>query len=177
MPWRTLPFMKKYVYKPYDPLFVELFQKEKERILGHVRNIAAIEHVGSTAVPGLGGKGIIDLAIGVDKSSFEAVSKGLIGLGYEFRVNGSTEERLFFRIDLPDPKEKVRRYHVHLLVHQSPVWKELVGFRDYLIAHPNVLQQYAEMKKLAASSADGDGEAYRKLKDPFIQQALKSLKI
>ncbi|MBS0650177.1 MAG: GrpB family protein [Verrucomicrobia bacterium] len=169
--------MKKYVYKPYDPLFVELFQKEKERILGHVRNIAAIEHVGSTAVPGLGGKGIIDLAIGVDKSSFEAVSKELIGLGYEFRVNGSTEERLFFRIDLPDPKEKVRRYHVHLLVHQSLVWKELVGFRNHLIAHPSVLEQYAEMKKLAASSADGDGEAYRKLKDPFIQQALKSLKI
>lgn len=170
-------FMKKYVYKPYDPLFVRLFQTEKERILRHIRNVAAIEHIGSTAVPGLGGKGIIDLIIGVDKSSLEIVSKELIGLGYEFRASGSAEERLFFRIDLPDPKKGVRRYHVHLLVHQSSVWKELVGFRDYLIAHPSVLQQYAKMKKLAASSAKGDKEAYRKFKDPFIRQALKSLKI
>lgn len=168
--------MKKYVYKPYDPLFIELFQKEKERISAHVPHILAIEHVGSTAVPGLGGKGIIDIAIGVDKSSVEAVSKELIRLGYEFRANGSTEDRLFFRIDLPDLKEPVRRYHVHLTAHQSSIWKELVGFRDYLIAHSNELQQYAEMKKLAASSANGNGEAYRKLKDPFIQKALQSVK-
>lgn len=168
--------MKKYVYKPYDPFFVELFQNEKKRILAHIPHIPAIEHVGSTAVPGLGGKGIIDIAIGVEKDAIEAVSKKLIRLGYEFRANGSTEERLFFRIDLPDLKESVRRYHLHLTAHHSLIWKELVGFRDYLVAHPAKMQQYAAMKQSAASSANDDGEAYRKLKDPFIQKALNSLK-
>ncbi|MBS0653154.1 MAG: GrpB family protein [Verrucomicrobia bacterium] len=167
--------MKKYVYKAYDTLFIELFQKEKERISTHVPHILAIEHVGSTAVPGLGGKGIIDIAIGTEKSSIEGVSKELVRLGYEFRANGSTEDRLFFRIDLPDPKEPVRRYHVHLTVHQSSIWKELVGFRDYLAAHPDEMRQYAEMKKSAASSANDDGEAYRKLKDPFIAKIIKSI--
>lgn len=167
--------MKKYVYKSYDPLFIELFQKEKERISAQSPHILAIEHVGSTAVPGLGGKGIIDIAIGVEKSSIDAVSEELVRLGYEFRANGSTEDRFFFRIDLADPKETVRRYHVHLTVHQSSIWKELVGFRDYLISHPSELQQYAEMKKSAASSANGDGEAYRKLKDPFIAKIINSI--
>ncbi len=55
--------MKKYVFKPYGKIFPELFLKEKERISGSLGAGAVIEHVGSTAVPGLGGNGIIDIAI------------------------------------------------------------------------------------------------------------------
>ena len=50
--------VKKYVFKPYSKIFPELFQKEKERISPNLKEALAIEHVGSTAVPGLGGKGI-----------------------------------------------------------------------------------------------------------------------
>ena len=51
--------MKKYVFKPYNPKFPVLFEQEKQRIASHLKEKAPIEHVGSTAVPGLGGKGII----------------------------------------------------------------------------------------------------------------------
>lgn len=59
--------MNKYVFKPYSALFPNLFAKEKARIVQHFLFPASIEHVGSTAVPGLGGKGIIDIAIAFEK--------------------------------------------------------------------------------------------------------------
>lgn len=73
--------MKKYVFKPYSNIFPELFQKEKERISSNLKELLVIEHVGSTAVPGLGGKGIIDSAIAVDKANMDSTSKELQYLG------------------------------------------------------------------------------------------------
>ncbi len=94
----------------------------------------SIEHVGSTAVPGLGGKGIIDIAIGVEKECMEDIKNKLQELGYEFRPSFSTPDRFYFIIYLPDPEEDRRRYHIHLTYLESKEWKELIGFRDYLRA-------------------------------------------
>src|SRR5258708_39095278 len=98
--------MKKYVFKPYSKIFPELFEKEKQRILVHVKTALTIEHIGSTAVPDLGGKGIIDIAIAVNKQELDSVSKQLQSLGYEFRPTFSTPDRLYFIIYLPDPEEE-----------------------------------------------------------------------
>lgn len=84
--------MKKYIFKPYSDLFPSLFNKEKERIASQLLKKASIEHVGSTAVPGLGGKGIIDIAIAVDKSDMENATAALQELGYEFRPSFSTPD-------------------------------------------------------------------------------------
>ncbi len=67
------PGSKKYVFKPYNQKFSELFEKEKERIISCLKKRLSIEHVGSTAVPDLGGKGIIDIAIGVNKEDRDQV--------------------------------------------------------------------------------------------------------
>ncbi len=66
--------MKKYIFDPYDEIFPELFAKEKKRIASYLPKALQIEHVGSTAVPGLGGKGIIDIAILVEKQDIEEIS-------------------------------------------------------------------------------------------------------
>jgi GrpB-like predicted nucleotidyltransferase (UPF0157 family) len=63
--------MKKYVFKPYSKIFPELFHKEKERITSNVNLRLIIEHIGSTAAPGVDGKGIIDIAIAVDKEDMD----------------------------------------------------------------------------------------------------------
>ena len=162
--------MKKYVFKPYSEIFPELFDDEKERITRSIGTAALIEHVGSTAIPGLGGKGIIDIAIAVDKGDLETVSKQLQDLGYEFRPTFSTPERLYFVIYLPDPEEETRRYHIHLTDPKSNEWKELVGFRDYLRSHPEEVQEYADMKRKAAIEANHDGVKYRKLKEPIFRK-------
>src|SRR5262249_27002497 len=150
--------------------FPDLFQKEKERIVHSLVNVLAIEHVGSTAIPGLGGKGIIDIAISVAKEEMERTSSILQKLGYEFRPTFSTPDRFYFIAYLADPEEGSRRYHIHLTSPSSKEWKELVGFRDYLRTHPEAVEEYANVKKQAAKTANQDGEQYRKMKEPIFQK-------
>ncbi len=162
--------MKKYVFKPYNRIFPELFEKEKHRIVSHVKLALSIEHVGSTAIPNLGGKGIIDIAIAVDKQDMESVSEQLQILGYEYRPRYSTPDRFYYIIYLPDPEEETRRYHVHLTYPESNDWKEFIAFRDYLRSHPDEVEEYAEMKRQAALEANHEGERYRKLKEPMFKK-------
>jgi GrpB-like predicted nucleotidyltransferase (UPF0157 family)/RimJ/RimL family protein N-acetyltransferase len=162
--------MNKYTFKPYLKIFPQLFEKEKERILLHVKNILSIEHIGSTAVPHLGGKGIIDIAIAVKQETMEDASKQLQEIGYEFRPPFSTAERLYFIIYLPDPEEGKRRYHVHLTYPESNDWKGFIAFRNYLRSHPEELENYAELKKQAAAEANQVGEHYRKIKKPMFEK-------
>jgi GrpB-like predicted nucleotidyltransferase (UPF0157 family) len=167
--------MKKYVFKPYNQKFPKLFEKEKKRISSYSKKLH-IEHVGSTAVPGLGGKGIIDIAIAVMESEIGSVSKHLQDLGYEFRQNGSTPNRLFFRIDLPDLDEGKRRYHAHLLCIGNKEWEDLLAFRDYLTNHPEEAKKYEDLKKKASVEVEEDGAKYRELKDPLFKKILKQIK-
>jgi GrpB-like predicted nucleotidyltransferase (UPF0157 family) len=161
---------KKYVFKPYCNSFPALFTKEKEKIENFLPKGSCIEHVGTSSVPGLGGKGIIDIAIAVNKSEMECAKTILQELGYEFGLSFSTQDRFYLRIYLPDSKESLRRYHIHLTYKFSKEWKALVAFRDYLIDHPNVMQEYAQTKKQAAMIANEDGEIYRNIKEPLIQK-------
>jgi GrpB-like predicted nucleotidyltransferase (UPF0157 family) len=167
--------MKKYVFKPYDKTYPQLFKKEKAKILKAVKHNCVIEHIGSTAVAGLGGKGIIDIAIAVDKSEMEAVSEQLQKLGYELRLMWSTPDRLFLRADLEDEKEEKRRYHIHLTYQASSDWKGFIGFRDYLKQHPQEALEYAKLKKKAADEVNEEGAKYRKLKEPLIDSILAKI--
>lgn len=162
--------MKKYIFKPYIKNFPELFQRERERIVSKLNVPLVIEHIGSTAVPGLGGKGIIDIGIASDKKDMELVSKKLQAIGYEFRPHFSTADRFYFIAYLSDPEESTRRYHIHLTYPENPEWKEFLDFRDYLIAHPEALQEYAELKQHAVFEAKDEGEKYRKIKDPLFKK-------
>jgi GrpB-like predicted nucleotidyltransferase (UPF0157 family) len=165
--------MKKYVFKPYSKTFPLLFDKEKQRLASHLQGDLKIEHVGSTAVSQLGGKGIIDIAIAVDKKEMDSISKQLQDLGYEFRPSFSTPDRLYFITYLPDPEESKRRYHIHLTYPESQDWKDLIFLRDYLRSHPEEAKKYGELKEKAASESNEVGEKYRMLKDPLIREILE----
>jgi GrpB-like predicted nucleotidyltransferase (UPF0157 family) len=165
--------MKKYVFKPYSNAFPILFDQEKQRLTSHLKGALKIEHVGSTAIPQLGGKGIIDIAIAVDKKEMDSISKQLQELGYEFRPSFSTPDRLYFIIYLPDPEEDKRRYHIHLTYPESQDWKDLIFLRDYLRSHPEEAKKYGELKEKAANASNEVGEKYRMLKDPLIREILE----
>lgn len=162
--------MKKYVFKPYSKIFPELFLKEKERISSRIKTALAIEHIGSTSVPNLGGKGIIDIAIAVRRQEMDSVSQQLQSLGYEFRPTFSTPDRFYFIIYLPDPEEGERRYHLHLTYPENSEWGQFIGFRDYLRNHPDEVEEYAAIKKQAADEANHEGERYRKIKEPMFKK-------
>lgn len=164
--------MNKFVFKPYNPLFSILFAKEKQRLSFYFVNI---EHVGSTAIVGLGGKGIIDIAIAVNQDLMEEAKSKLIELGYEFRPSFSTHDRYYFIAYLPDPEEKTRRYHIHLTYPTSKPWQELLGFRDYLNRNKQALEEYSSLKEQAVLIAQGDGDKYRAYKEAFIQKIIRAL--
>lgn len=163
---------QKYVFKPYSSQFPQLFLIEKERIASYLEVACEIEHVGSTAVPGLGGKGIIDIAIGVTKETMAKAEQALEELGYNFKPNASTEDRSVFVLDLPSLSGTSHRYHLHLTYPESSDWIGFLQFRDHLRNHPDALEEYANKKREAALKAEGNGKVYRNLKDPLIKKLL-----
>jgi GrpB-like predicted nucleotidyltransferase (UPF0157 family) len=163
--------MKKYIFKPYTPLFIDLFEKEKLQLL-LLKDVQMIEHIGSTAIPHLGGKGIIDIGIAAGKSKWESLSKKLLALDYEFRISGCTEDRLFFKKDVCEIDNQVQRYHLHLTYPESQDWINFIKFRNCLRQNPLLMQEYAVLKQNAVKEADGNGEKYRKLKEPLFQKIL-----
>lgn len=166
--------MQKYVFRKYNSEYQAFFTSERKKINKALGSIAKIEHVGSTAIPDLGGKGILDIVVGVSKSKISEAKKKLEKAGYEFREKASYPERLFFRIDYPC-KNRKRRVHIHLTKFNGQNWKEIIGFRDYLLKHPEAVEQYDKTKKEGVKKALGDGEKYRKYKEEFIQNILEEV--
>lgn len=163
--------MDKYVFLPYDPILQKLFKTELERLRTFLNKAVKIEHVGSTAVPGLGGKGFIDIVIG-SKTNLNEISKELEKAGYTYRPDASTDTRWFHKHELPDELQGVRRYHIHLTKFGSKEWVEMIAFRDYLRTHPEAVNKYAAIKKHAASISGQQREVYVKTKDPIIKELI-----
>jgi len=162
--------MKRYIYEDYAPKYKTLFLKEKKSLEKILDSDAVIEHIGSTAVPGLGGKGIIDIMIFAPKSKIQNYSGKLQKAGYLFRENASKPDRLFFRTDYEN--KTMRKIHIHLTYNKKEL-REKTAFRDYLVAHPKDAQRYAELKKKAVEFAQGTGERYRKYKEGFLSAITK----
>lgn len=165
--------MNIYVFKEYNPLFRDLFSAEKERLQTRITVALYVDHFGSTAVPGLGGKGIIDIYVIVPKGEVSNAANQLEDMGYEFRPNSGTEDRLFFLANLPDPLEGERRYHVHLTHPDNLDYKKDIVFRDYLREHPEAAEIYAQVKKKAAQNAGGSKEKYMNYKRGIISEIIE----
>lgn len=164
--------MKKYEFKPYNPAFVKFFEKEKERLSSFLSGDYKIEHIGSTAIPGLGGKGIIDIMIAVPKDQMETFSKQAQKAGYIFRPQASVKDRLFLRTDYPEDFEKEKVFHIHITYPESTDWKNALAFRDYLRTHQDDLNRYAKAKKKAAQEANEDTETYMSIKESILREIL-----
>ncbi len=130
--------MDKYIFREYSPDYPKYFKQEKKRLDAVFDGAAEMQHVGSTAIPGLGGKGIIDIVIGVSDVLFEKAKGMLEQAGYEYREAASCDDRLFFRRKYGYSNEK-RFVHIHLLRHGKQTWVEMIGLRDYLSRNQQVL--------------------------------------
>lgn len=163
----------KYVFREYQPVWPRLAQEEMRRILevlGRVR----IEHVGSSAVVGLGGKGILDLALVFPKA--DKAMNLLESLGYEHKVGGDDPGRRWFMV-----RKDIRThqmFHVHLIAGNSEEFVRMVRFRDYLRAHPDMARAYAREKRKAAKAVEGlrtkeeQRDAYMAAKEKIIKRII-----
>lgn len=135
--------MKKYEFKVYSSDSPNLFEEEKNRLVQFLSGDYQIEHIGSSAVPGLGGKGIIDIMVAVSRDQMQNICEQAQKAGYLFRPLDSTETRLFLRTEYPEDFQNAKVYHLHITFPESDDWKEAVAFRDYLRTHPKDLKRYA----------------------------------
>ena len=173
----------KYYFRPYNPIFPKLFSDEKKRLQKYLGNSVQIEHMGSTAVPGLGGKGVIDISVSAPKLKWPEISEKLAEAGYEYKKKDEEreKERLFFMANLPDRELGTRLYHIHLSYAESPELKKELGFRDYLRTHSADAEKYAEIKKQAVEEArkfttkNEMRDTYSKVKQDFIEEILKKI--
>ena len=130
-----------------------------------------IEHIGSTAVPGLMSKPVIDIIVlVVDMAPAREAMPHLQRIGYEFRPDVSNPARLFLRRYGPDG---VRTHHLHIHTEHDDVRRHLL-FRDRLRADAAVRQDYEALKRDLALRHAGDREAYAKGKDGFVDAVVRA---
>lgn len=133
--------------------------------------IEAVEHFGSTAIPGLVAKPVIDILVAV--RSVEAARAAAVGpmeaLGYAFWADNPKRDRLFFVRGLPPAPR--RTHHVHMTALDGEMWRRL-SFRDYLRAHEAEAARYAALKRELAARFAGDREAYTAAKAGFVEEVL-----
>lgn len=161
---------------PHDPQWATLFAAE-ERLLrsafGDV--ILAVEHIGSTAIPGIPAKPIIDINVGVASLEVARAMKPQFGkLGYEHRpyVAGQTKEDLQWQELYVKGPEENRTHHVHVTVFSSSYWMNDLLFRDYLLRQEERARQYAKLKTELATQHASDRTRYTQGKEEFIRETL-----
>jgi GrpB-like predicted nucleotidyltransferase (UPF0157 family) len=153
----------------YDPRWPTLYEEERGRIMQAVAGLViAVEHIGSTAVPKLGGKPIIDILAGVRcLEDAERCVEPLEGVGYEYvpEYNDIIPERRYFHKGPPEG----RTHHLHMAEHTSDFWRKHLLFRDWLRLHPQDAQYYFRLKQELAGRFGRDREGYTEAKTAFIE--------
>ena len=146
------------------------------QVAGEVRSALpgsrfALEHIGSTAVPGLCAKPVLDIALGVSAlDEVEAFIAPLAGIGFTYRPGYEAQipDRRYFVRDAG----RVPRVHLHAVVLDGTLWRQHLRFRDLLRQDPGTLQSYAALKRQLAAIHASDKAAYTDAKSPFIQHIL-----
>ena len=152
----------------YDPAWPIRFQEIGRRLRAAVGDMALrIDHIGSTAVPGLAAKPVIDIQISVARlEPLGDYGAAIQELGYSFRpTNPDLTKRFFYS------STEMQRCHIH--VRRAGSWSEQFAllFRDYLRSHAQDVRRYAELKRSLATK-DRDIEEYARLKGPFIWEIM-----
>jgi GrpB-like predicted nucleotidyltransferase (UPF0157 family) len=153
---------------PHSLQWKDLFQEEQERLRTAIGDrVVPIEHIGSTSVPGLDAKPVIDIAVAVRVIEDAADAIPLLeSLGYLYRGELGLPGRHYFRRGDPTT------HHLHIIEAHSHYWNQYIGFRDYLRLHPETAREYAVLKHQLAARYPNDREAYTTGKSAFITDVL-----
>jgi GrpB-like predicted nucleotidyltransferase (UPF0157 family) len=145
------------------------FEQEAARITGALGSlVAAIYHIGSTSIPGIFAKPIIDILLEVsDSNDLEAIAHGMGLLGYESLGEFGIRGRRYFR---KSDTSGIRTHHVHAFLRGGPQVRRHLVFRDYLSSHADIALEYSRLKRELAAQYPEDAEAYADGKASFIKE-------
>ncbi|MEE8353859.1 MAG: GrpB family protein [Dehalococcoidales bacterium] len=165
----------------YDAAWPRMFEAEKRHLRaclpGHL--IGRIEHFGSTAVPGLAAKPIVDMLVEVTSlpETRETAPAILLPPVYDYFWRALFNEYVppFYAFFIKRDSEGQRSHHIHIIEADSELWDRLL-LRDYLIEHPEVAKEYADLKLQLAANHAGDRIAYTMAKTEFIVRVTATAK-
>ncbi len=155
---------------PYQKKWATEFEREKARILKVCGDkVVAVEHIGSTSVPGLAAKPIIDIAIGIKRlKDAKKLLPALRKLNYHF-YKEFQRQRLFVA---KGPDEK-RTHYLHVMRYNGAKWKTDQLFKNYLRTHPKAVEQYSKLKQKLSKVHPDDRQSYADDKNNFIKSIIK----
>lgn len=148
----------------HDPTWAQLFEQERELLAGVFDGrVVGIEHIGSTSVPNLCAKPIVDVLVGLRELELtdEQVAE-MERLGYAYLGEHGLPGRLFFR-------KEPRTHHVHVVRHGGEHWERQIAFREALRGDEEERRRYDEFKRRLAAEGH-PRETYAELKTPFIRE-------
>ncbi len=165
---------KKVVLLSYNPAWKKLYEEEKKLISFVIGEQALdIQHVGSTSIPGVKSKPIIDIAIGVESlKDRDTCIKPLEEMGYQYKNDSGVKGRYFF----VKGSEDNRTHYIHLVKLNSEQWKNFIFFRDYLRKNKKAVEKYNILKEKIAEKYKDDRDTYTLRKSIFIKKVIKEFK-
>jgi GrpB-like predicted nucleotidyltransferase (UPF0157 family) len=155
---------------PYDPAWPDRFEAERDILQAALDRwiYGGIEHVGSTSVPGLAAKPIIDIMVGVRTlEDGRAAFPTLAALGYLYSPYNGDIMHWFCK-----PSIEVRTHHLYLMEKDHREWRAHIAFRDYLQPHPETAEAYEKLKRELAERFRDDREAYTRAKGGFVAEVV-----
>ncbi len=158
------------VVRPYDEAWPLEFERVREELIRWLPPwIISVDHVGSTSVPGLDAKAIIDILVGVpDFGQALTVVSTLESLGFEYRPKDDLPDRHYF----PRTLDGLRKHHVSLAEPSSRYSRNTLTFRDALRGDPEIARQYVALKHRLAAEVGTVRLAYLNGKTDFVLQVL-----
>lgn len=159
---------------PHNPNWKSLFEEEKKLLLATFPNIILkISHGGSTAIPNIPAKPIIDMfAVVRSLSDADAIKDDLEKLGYEYVGERGVPER---RLAVKGPEER-RTHHLQFVEETSKEWTNHILIREYYLKHPEVAEEYAKLKQELAQRYSDDRASYTSSKESFITSVIERAK-
>lgn len=156
----------------YDPEWPSMFELEKKFLMDVIDKwlCGTVEHIGSTSVPGMVAKPVVDIMFGVGslEESKSAIDL-LVRSGYEYFPYKEDVMHWFCK-----PSDAFRTHHLHLVPYQSQLWNERIKFRNLLLSNQKIAKQYSDLKQELAARYRGEREVYTQKKGPFIQRVLEN---
>ena len=161
--------MRKVEVVPHDPKWQEAFEVESTSVADALgENVFAVHHIGSTAIPGIYAKPIIDLLVEVkDIIKVDGQSSAMESLGYKIMGEFGIPGRRFFH---KDNQESIRTHHIHTFEIASAQVERHLAFRDYMLAHPEDAKKYSELKRELARKYPQNIDEYIDGKNGFIKE-------
>lgn len=155
----------------YDPLWPQVFERLRAPIWSAMSDIAcSIEHVGSTSVPGLAAKPVIDMDVVVPEADIEVGIQRLVSLGYEHRGDLGIVGREAFR-----PPGWLPRHHLYLCESGCSALANHLAVRDYLRIQPSAAEAYGDLKRRLAREFPNDIDGYVEAKTGFLVGILRTV--